>query len=110
MTLDELVKSIPDSEAALRTGLAKWIEEWKRSADLLEALCQLIEKWHGNFWFKETDVSNGFYQRWIEFKTKVIYCIDEMTMNERLVALSLVGFWESANENGRTILRAKINA
>ncbi len=110
MNLDDLVQSIPDSEPDLRNQLAHWVDEWKRSEDSIEKLSYLVGKWHGNVWFKETDVSNKFYQDWTQFKTEAIEGINGMTMNERLYAYGLFALWDSADENAKSIIRAKLKA
>jgi hypothetical protein len=110
MNLDDLVQSIPDSEADLRHQLALWIGEWKRSEDSIEQLNCLVGKWHGNVWFKETDVSNKFHQDWTQFKTEAIEGINGMTMNERLYAFGLFALWDSADEKAKSIIRAKLKA
>jgi hypothetical protein len=42
MNLDELVKSIPDSESTLSNQLDHWIHEWKTSEESIEKLSYLI--------------------------------------------------------------------
>jgi len=110
MILDDLVQSIPSSESDLRKQLAHWVNDWKRNSDSIEKLSSLIEKWHGNVCFKETEVSNKFYQNFVKFKADEIEGINGMTMNERLYAFGLFTRWDSSDEIGKSIIRAKLNA
>jgi len=110
MTLDDLVQSIPDTEAILRSDLARWIEAWKKNDDSLERLIYMVEKWHGNVWFKDASVSDDFYRKWVEFKADVIEKIEGMTLNERLYVLGLLNLWDSTNHTNRTVLRVKVKA
>ena len=52
LNLDNLVQSIPDNESALRSDLARWVDEWKRNAESLERLEYIMDKSHVNVWFK----------------------------------------------------------
>jgi len=110
MNLDELVQSIPDTEGALREGLAKCIDGWKRSAEPLEKLTYLVEKWHGSVWFKRDEDSNAFYQNWCNFKAGAIGGINAITVNERLYVFGLLELWDEANEECRAVLRSKLKA
>jgi hypothetical protein len=110
MNLDELVQSIPYSESNLRNQLFHWIDSWKRNDESIEELCCLIEKWHGNVWFKDDDISIKFHQNWIQFKTSVIYNIGGMTVNERLFHFGLFEIWDSADEKKQSIIRSKLRA
>jgi hypothetical protein len=110
MNLDDLVKSIPDSETDLRNRLSHWINIWKNNDESIEELCYLVEKWHGNVWFKEDDISNKFHRNWIQFKTSVIENIDGMTMNERLSHFALFEIWDSADEKEQSTIRSKLKA
>jgi hypothetical protein len=110
MNLDELVQSIPNSESDLRNRLFHWIDIWKRNDESIEELCYLIEKWHGNVWFKEDDISNKFHRDWIQFKTSLIYNIGGMTVNERLFHFGLFEIWDSADEKEKSTIRSKLKA
>ncbi|MES2070050.1 MAG: hypothetical protein V4488_06860 [Pseudomonadota bacterium] len=108
MNLDELVQSIPDSENALREELACLIVEWKRSAEPIEKLDYLVDKWHGNVWFQKIDDSNAFYRNWCKFKKEAISGINGMTVNERLYVFGLLELWGESNDEFRANLRNKV--
>lgn len=110
MNVDDLVQSIPNSESDLRNRLDHWIDDWKSNEESIEKLSYLVEKWYGDVWFKETDVSNKFYQNWIQFKAEAIEGINGMTMNERLYAFGLFSLWDSADEKTKSVIRAKLKA
>lgn len=110
MILDELVQSIPDSESDLRGQLTRWVDEWKRSEESVEQLSYMIGKWHGNVWFKNTQVSNYFWQKLCKFRAEAINGISGMTVNERLYVFGLMHLWESTDETGKLKIREKLRA
>lgn len=110
MNLDDLVQSIPDSEADLRSQLSHWVNEWKKSDESLEELVYLIGKWHGNVWFQEAEVSNTFHRNWVNFRANAIEGIGGMTVNERLYTFGLFALWDASDETSKSKLRAKIKA
>lgn len=110
MSLDELVQSIPDDDSGLRSQLAHWISDWKRSEASVESLNGLVGKWHGNVWFKDSEAQNNFYRNWIQFKHDAIEGIHGMTMNERLYCFGLFELWDTSDEIARSNIRAKLMA
>jgi hypothetical protein len=108
MNLDELVASVPEVE--LRERLFHWVNEWKNDDKDIEDLAYMIGKWHGNVWFKDTDKSNGFYERFQEFKKSAIEGVDGLTVNERLYWFGLFDQWENSNEASQLRIRAKLHA
>jgi hypothetical protein len=110
MTIDELVQSIPDEESDLRSQLARWIDEWKRSEDSIEKLSYMIGKWHGNVWFKDAQVSNCFWQNLCQFRTEAMDGIDGMTVNERLYGFGLIPQWDAADDIEKLKIRKKLRA
>ena len=96
MNLDDLVNSVP--EAQLRDGLSQWDNEWKEDDNNIDHLAYLIDKWHGNIWFKGSDTSNELYDRFQEFKHTAIDGIGGLTLNERLYWFGLFESWDCAGD------------
>jgi hypothetical protein len=110
LNLDDLIQSIPDSESALRRDLARWVQDWKLSAESLEKFAYLMDKWHGNVRFQEDNDSDAFYQNWRSFNALAIDGIGGMTMNERLYLFGLLELWDESDEKLRAVLRMKMKA
>lgn len=110
MNLDELVSSIPESEAELKIELKRWVEAWKQDDKSINELGYLISKWHGNAWFKDPNISNKFYSDYTKFKEEAIDGIGSMTMNERLYFFSLFEKWDKSNENVKAAIYKKLKA
>ena len=110
MSLDDLIEAIPDAETELRKNLVHWVDDWKRNDQSLEALEHLIERWHGNVWFKDAATSNTFHRSWLNFKAEAIDNIGGMTMNERLYIFGLLDLWDASKEKERDVLRIKLKA
>jgi hypothetical protein len=110
MNLDELVNSIPESEAELKSSLKHWVESWKQDDRTTDELGYSIGKWHGNVWFKDTNISNKFYSDFMAFKREAIEGIGGMTINERLYHFSLFEKWGQSNENQKAIIYRKLKA
>lgn len=110
MNLDELVNSIPESEAELKVALKQWVEAWKQDDKSIDELGFLIGKWHSNVWFKDTNISNKFYSDFTKFKEQAIEGIGGMTMNERLYFFSLFEKWDKSNENVKAVIYRKLKA
>jgi len=108
MNLDELVASIPEVE--LREGLFHWVSEWKNDDKDIEDLAYMVEKWHGNVWFKDADESNRFYERFQKLKKTTIEGVGGFTLNERLYWFGLIEQWDSSNELDQLRIRAKLHA
>ena len=108
MNLDELVNSIPEKEQ--REQLFTWIQEWKKDHSDVEALGDMIEKWHGNVWFKCQEQQDKFYENFIKFKEEAIEGVDGMTVNERLYWFGLFDEWDNSNEEGQLRIRGKLHA
>lgn len=108
MNLDELVDSVQEVE--LREQLFHWVSEWKSDDKDIEKLAYMVGKWHGNVWFKDTDESNGFHERFQEFKKAAIEGIGGFTLNERLYWFGLIEQWDSSNEESQFRIRAKLHA
>ena len=89
MNLDDLVRSIPNRETALRDEFARLIDVWKRTPGSLEDLDYLVTKWHGNVWFQNSADSDIFLRNWRSFKTEAINALGGMTSNERLYFFGL---------------------
>ena len=110
MTLDDLYLAIPDHELELKNSLKKCILDWKVRSEDLDILAILVERWHGNVWFKSEQDSNDFYRNWISFKEEYIDRVGGMTMNERLYVFGLFPVWDHADENGKTEIYKKLKA
>ena len=108
MNLDELVQSIPDDESTLRTDLAHWVEEWKQGTDSIDKLSYMIGKWHSNVWFKDTEASNAFGERFRRFRIESIEKIDSMTVNEKLFSFGLFPQWDAANDLEKIKIRERL--
>lgn len=108
MNLDELVNSVP--ETSLRDDLSRWVGEWKQDDKDVQLLANLISKWHGNVWFKDTDASNNFCSEFRAFKIAAIDNIGGLTLNERLYWFGLFETWDSGNEATQQRLRRKLHA
>jgi hypothetical protein len=108
MNLDELVNSVP--EVKLREQISHGVNEWKKDDSAIEKLVYLIEKWHGNVWFEDTDASNEFYARFQEFKRTAIERVGGLTLNERLYWFGLFEQWDNANEMKKAQIRTKLHA
>lgn len=110
MTLDDLYLTMPDHELELKNSLKKWILDWKVKDEGLDELVILVDRWHGNVWFKNEQDSNSFYRNWIKFKEEFIDLVAGMTMNERLYVFGLFPVWDGADENGKSEIYKKLKA
>jgi hypothetical protein len=108
MNLDELVNSVLGTE--LRKNLFLRVGEWKQDDKDIDALASLIDKWHGNVWFKDKSVSDKFYSDFQRFKNAAIDNIGGLTLNERLFLFGLSDVWDSGNETTQQRLRSKLYA
>ena len=108
MTLDELVSAIPDEDSDLRADLGRWLEDWKQSDATIEDLVSLIEKWHGNVWFKSHEASDLFFQNWERYKENTITGIVHLSLQEQLNCFSLSEHWEQCDDDGRNRLKIKM--
>jgi len=108
MNLDELVDSIPESE--LKAQLLHWVEGWKVDDSDVEALSELIDKWHGSVWFSDQQAQNEFYERFQKFREEAIQGIGGMTVNERLYWFGLFEHWDGSEDESRHRIRAKLRA
>ena len=86
------------------------MDEWKKDNSDVEALGNLIGKWHGNVWFESQEDQNKFYKDFSKFKSEAIKGIGGMTVNERLYWFSLFEEWDSSNEKGHLRIRGKLHA
>ena len=110
MTIDDLPSLIPTGRPDLQTDLAHWIAEWKRSANNIEQLRSLVDKWLGNVWINDAISFNALMQAWQSFKVEALDGIHAKTMNERLYAFGLFDSWDAENAEGRQRIMAKVLA
>jgi len=108
MNIDELVNSIQENE--LRNQLTQWVNEWKSDDSDVLLLSEIILKWHGNVWFKDSSESNEFLNQFNAFKLNAITGLGGLTLNERLYFFGLFEQWDSANETEQNKLRRKLQA
>jgi hypothetical protein len=108
MNLDELVNSIPEKEH--RERLSNWVRDWKKDSSDIEALGELIEKWHGNVWFNSQQHQNEFYEEFIKFKSVAISGVGGMSVNERLYWFGLFEEWDSSDQEDHLRIRGKVHA
>jgi len=108
MNLDELVDSVQEVE--LRKQLLHWVSEWKSDDKDIENLDYMLGKWHDNVWFKDTDGSNVFFERFQEFKKIAIEGVGGLTLNERLYWFGLFEQWDASNDESQLRIRAKLHA
>ena len=108
MNIDALVNSIEDDE--LRENLSQWIYEWKQDESDINKLYELVAKWHGSVWFKDSSKQNEFWSNLQEFKEIAIKGIGGMTVNERLYWFGLFEEWDNSDEAGQQRIRDKLHA
>ena len=106
MNLDDLCNSI--SEKELRTNITHWVTEWKQNDKSVHDLSDMIDKWHGNVWFKDENASNDFLNNFQEFKRFAIDNIGGLTVNERLYLFGLFDAWDNQGEITKQRLRLKL--
>ena len=110
MTIDDLPSLLSSKRPDLQTDLAHWIDEWKRSADNIEQLRFLVDKWLGNAWVNDANSFNALMQAWQSFKVQALDGVHSQTMNERLYAFGLFDAWDEATPDGRRKIMAKVLA
>ena len=108
MNIEQLVKSI--SEQKYRDDLSLWIGKWKKDETDIDELYGMIDKWHGNVWFKNQSNQNEFYNNLQKFKSDVVDKLEGMTVNERLYCFGLFDEWDYANNSEQDRIRNKIKA
>ena len=110
MTIDDLPSLLSSEHPDLQTDLAHWIDDWKRSADNIEQLRFLVDKWLGNVWVNDANSFKALMQAWDSFKGQAIDGVHSQTMNERLCAFGLFEAWGAAPSEERQEIMAKVLA
>jgi len=110
MTIDDLPSLLPSDHSDLQTDLAHWIAEWKHSADNIEQLRFLVDKWLGNVWIDDVNSFEALMQAWQSFKVQALDGVHAQTINQRLYAFGLFDAWDEATPDGRRKIMAKVLA
>ena len=110
MTIDDLPSLVPTEHSDLQTDLARWIAEWKHSADDIERLRYLVDKWLGNVWINDQAGFRVLIQAWQLFKKQSLDGVQAQTVNERLYSFGLFEEWDAGGPEEHRKLMAKVLA